>query len=158
VRVASGDVNGDGLSDIIVGAGQGSKVRVFDGLSGTAISGGEFAAFERSFRGGVFVAAGDVNNDGIDDIIASAGSQSATIKIFEQGIPEPNDRSFSAYSGALKGVHVAVGDINGDGVADIIATKGSKTDGKARVFHGTSLAELFSITAFGRASIGDYLG
>jgi CSLREA domain-containing protein len=158
VRVAAGDVNGDGLADIIVGSGLGSKVRVFDALSGTILPGGDIAAFERSFRGGVFVAAGDVNNDGIDDIIASAGSKSATIKTFEQGVPEPNNRTFSAYSGAFRGVHVAAGDINGDGVADIIATKGGKTDGKLHVFQGTSLDELFAFTPFGKSSVGNYLG
>jgi hypothetical protein len=158
VRVAAGDVNGDGLADIIVGSGLGSKVRAFDALSGTLLPGSDVAAFDRSFTGGVFVAAGDVNNDGIDDIIVSGGSKSATVKIFGQGISAPATAHFSAYAGALRGVHVAVGDINGDGVADIIATKGGKTDGKVRVFQGTSLAELFNFTAFGKAEIGNYLG
>lgn len=158
VRVAAGDVNGDGLSDIIVGAGLGSKVRVFDALSGTILSGRDFNAFDRSFRGGVFVSAGDINNDGIDDIITSGGSKSATVKIFEQGVEVPNDHTFRAYTGALRGVHVAAGDINGDGIADIIATKGGKTDGKLRVFAGTSLAELFNFTPFGKAGTGNYLG
>jgi hypothetical protein len=158
VRVAAGDVNGDGLADIIVGSGLGSKVRVFDALSGTVLPGGDFPAFERAFRGGVFVAAGDVNNDGLDDIITSAGSRSATIKIFEQGTPESNNRSFSAYTGALRGVHVAAGDINGDGIADIIATKGAKTDGKLHVFQGTSLEELFKFAPFGKSDVGNYLG
>jgi hypothetical protein len=158
VRVAAGDVNGDGLADIIVGSGLGSKVRVFDALSGTMLSGGEFAGFDRTFRGGVFVAAGDMNNDGIDDVIVGGGSQSSTIKIFEQGTAEPAPRVFSAYAGALRGVHVAAGDINGDGIADIIATKGAKTDGKIQVFQGTSLAKLFEFTPFGKADIGNYPG
>jgi hypothetical protein len=158
VRVAAGDVNGDGLADIIVGSGLGSKVRVFDALSGTMLSGGEFAGFDRTFRGGVFVAAGDMNNDGIDDVIVGGGSQSSTIKIFEQGTAEPAPRVFSAYAGALRGVHVAAGDINGDGIADIIATKGAKTDGKIQDFQGTSLAKLFEFTPFGKADIGNYPG
>ena len=72
VRVAEGDVNGDGVPDYIAGAGPGGvpEVRVIDGALGTI--GASFAAFESSFRGGVFVAAGDVNADGRDDVIVGA--------------------------------------------------------------------------------------
>jgi FG-GAP repeat len=35
--------------------------------------GGGFMAYDPTFRGGVRVAAGDVNNDGKDDIIVGAG-------------------------------------------------------------------------------------
>jgi hypothetical protein len=59
VRVALGDVTGDGVSDIIAAAGSGSipHVRVFDGRTGAQISGplGSFLAFTPDFRGGVNV-------------------------------------------------------------------------------------------------------
>src|SRR5262245_3542465 len=52
------------------GAGGGPHVRKFDGPSGTP--GLSFYAFAPAFTGGVRVAVGDVNGDGIPDIIASA--------------------------------------------------------------------------------------
>src|SRR5262249_44912312 len=73
VRVATGDVTGDGVPDIITGAGRGGgpHVKVFDGLSGMEVR--SFFAYNAAFTGGVFVAGGDVNGDGFDDIITGAG-------------------------------------------------------------------------------------
>jgi hypothetical protein len=58
VRGAAADVNGDGRSDIVVGAGPGGVpvVRGFDGLSLEQID--QFFAAPLNFRGGVFVAGG----------------------------------------------------------------------------------------------------
>src|SRR5262249_35468514 len=61
VRVATGDVNGDGVDDIITGAGPGAPgghVKVFDGRTAAEIA--SFFAYP-GFNGGVYVAAGDVN-------------------------------------------------------------------------------------------------
>jgi hypothetical protein len=56
VYVAAGDVTGDGLSDVVTGAGAGGgpQVQVFDGRTGERVS-SEFA-FDPSSRGGVRVA------------------------------------------------------------------------------------------------------
>jgi hypothetical protein len=55
VRVAAGDVNGDGRADVIVGAGPGGlpEVRVFSGLDGSMLA--SFLGADPSFAGGVFV-------------------------------------------------------------------------------------------------------
>jgi len=73
VYVAAGDVNGDGFADIITGAdaGGGPHVRVFDGR--TRAPGVQFYANDPAFRGGVRVAAGDVNGDGRAEIMAAPG-------------------------------------------------------------------------------------
>jgi FG-GAP-like repeat len=59
VRVAAGDVNGDGFADIITGAGVGggSHVKVIDGRTGSELQ--SFFAFP-GFTGGVFVAGSTV--------------------------------------------------------------------------------------------------
>jgi Ca2+-binding RTX toxin-like protein len=64
VRVAAGDVNGDGFADIVTGAGAGAgpHVKVFDGQTGAALH--SFFAYDPSSTGGVFVAAGDLSGDG----------------------------------------------------------------------------------------------
>src|SRR6185437_6461167 len=77
VRVASGDFNHDGFPDVVVGPGSnsGPNVKVLDGKTGDPVAGplGSFWAFDPSFNGGVNVAAGDVDGDGIPDVIAAAG-------------------------------------------------------------------------------------
>lgn len=72
IRVATGDFNGDGFDDIVTGPGPGGlgNVRVFDGTNGVMIR--SFFAFGQGFQGGVSVAVGDVNGDGLDDIIAGS--------------------------------------------------------------------------------------
>ncbi|MDD5071901.1 MAG: S8 family serine peptidase, partial [Patescibacteria group bacterium] len=72
VNVAAGDINGNGVDEIIVGAGPGGgpHVRIFNS-EGLVL--GQFFAYDKNFRGGVNVAAGDINGDGVDEIIVGAG-------------------------------------------------------------------------------------
>src|SRR6185369_1692953 len=74
VRVAIGDVTGDGVDDIVTapGSGGGPHIRVFDGVTGTCKK--EFFAYAPSFTGGVFVAVGDFDGDGYADIVTGAGA------------------------------------------------------------------------------------
>jgi hypothetical protein len=53
--VGCGDVNGDGVPDVITGAGPGGgpHVRVWSGVDGTELTG--FFAYAPAFTGGVFV-------------------------------------------------------------------------------------------------------
>src|SRR5207248_6514010 len=53
------------------GAGQAPLVHVYDPATGNQIA--SFDVFSPGFLGGVRVAVGDVNGDGVPDIIAAAG-------------------------------------------------------------------------------------
>ena len=64
IRTAVGDVNGDGVPDIIAaeGAGGSPRVNVYNGLAGDLIM--SFLAYAPTFKGGVYVAAGDLTGQG----------------------------------------------------------------------------------------------
>ncbi|PIR12722.1 hypothetical protein COV49_04560 [Candidatus Falkowbacteria bacterium CG11_big_fil_rev_8_21_14_0_20_39_10] len=72
VDVAAGDIDGDGIDEIITGAGPGGgpHVRIF---TANGQPRGSFFAYSLSFRGGVRVAVGDINNDDKAEIITGAG-------------------------------------------------------------------------------------
>jgi hypothetical protein len=159
VRVAHGDISGDGVPDLIVAAGPGGgpHVKVYDGAAlaagGTAAQLAintplrSFFAYAASFTGGVYVAAGDVNGDGIADIITGAGG-GPHVGVFD-GATGAVIREFFAYgSGFTGGVTVAAGDVDGDGIADIITGAGAGGGPHVKVFSGATAAVIRSFFAY----------
>jgi streptogramin lyase len=78
VRVASCDLTGDGVPDIVAAAGPGGgpHVRAFDGKTGAQLPGaiGSFFAYAAGFTGGVSVGCQDVNGDDVPDVITGPGA------------------------------------------------------------------------------------
>jgi hypothetical protein len=149
VRVAMGDINADGVPDLITAPGPtgGPDIRVWDGKSGKLIR--EFAAYSMRFTGGVFVAAGDINNDGYADIITGAGASGGPEVDVWSGQTGQKIRAFYAYDPLFAGgVHVAAGDVTGDGIPDIITAAGPGGGPHVEVFDGVSNALVRSFYAY----------
>ncbi|HSJ56558.1 MAG TPA: integrin alpha, partial [Anaerolineae bacterium] len=160
----AGDVNGDGRSDVIVGAkdfdhGQVNEGAIFLflghplGLSYIYSWSKEADQAEAHF-GYAVASAGDVNGDGFADVIAGApeydhpDGEEGGAWVYHgaaadmDGVPDFFAQSDQA--GARLGESVATaGDVNGDGYADVIVggrsyTAGSASEGAAWVWHGSA--------------------
>ncbi|MFN5745551.1 MAG: multicopper oxidase domain-containing protein, partial [Methylococcaceae bacterium] len=115
VSVALGDINGDGLPEVIVGSRQagtaqlkiftthGKLLHTYDGL------------IPGDFPKGINVAAGDINSDNYDDVIIGAGDghEPVVMALDGRAIAEHQTPSvlikFIAGGGATAGARVAVG-------------------------------------------------
>lgn len=149
VRVAQADVNGDGTPDIIAAAGPGGgpHVKVFDGRDLHLLT--EFFAYSSTFLGGVYVASGDVNNDGKADIITGADSGGGPHVRVISGANGRELMGFFAYAPTfVGGVRVAAGDFNNDGRADIITGAGPGGGPHVQIFSGANGSVLRSFFAY----------
>ena len=135
VNVCCGDLDGDGYDELVTGAGPGTvygpHVRGwnYDDNAIAAIGGVSFLAYGTN-QWGVNVACGDIDGDGMDEIITGAGPG----VVFGPHVRAWNvdggtatsisGVSFFAYSGALYGVYVATVDLDDDGFDEILTMPG----------------------------------
>ncbi|MBD3251509.1 L,D-transpeptidase family protein [Candidatus Uhrbacteria bacterium] len=134
--LSSGDVDGDGVDELVVGAGPEHTpvVRIYE-VDGTLLK--EFRVYEEWFRGGVRVAVGDVNADGVDEIITAPGpGMKPLIHLFNAEGEHLLEGGALAYLEAFHGgVRVAVGDFDGNGAAEIVTAPGPGGGPHVRIFN-----------------------
>lgn len=112
--LASADLNGDGLKDVVTASYDDGALAVF---LNDKLSPGTFnTPLVLSSPGASQVAIADVNGDGLPDLI----SADFNVSLFLQSSPGTFAAPVSLYSGGAN--WVAAGDLNGDGATDIALT------------------------------------
>jgi hypothetical protein len=148
-RVAVGDVNGDGVVDLVTVPGPGSAVvfKVFSGVDGKQLS--ETQVFEPSFTGGGFVTVVDFDGDGFAEVVVTpdvgggpvvaiySGAKIAAGKSGEAaqvtrflGIEDANFRG---------GARPNYADMDGDGDPELLIAAGFGGGPRLAVFIGTTV-------------------
>lgn len=134
VSIATGYADsGRTVPEYVVGAGAGGypQVRIFN--KDNSVRSWGFPAYAANYTGGVNVAMGDVDGDGIDEIITGTNPGSTThVRIFKQDGTIIG--GFFAYDGYFTGVNVAAADLDNDGKAEIITGTGSGSSTHVKAF------------------------
>ncbi len=149
VRVAVADITADGVPDYITGAGPGGgpQVNVFDGKTLKILT--SFFAFDPSFSGGVFVAAGNFDTDRFSEIVVSAGAGGGpNVRIFniDNGVASLTSSFFAYDQSFTGGVTVAAENYNGVAGDEIITGVGPGGAPHVKIFQpdGIELASFFA--------------
>lgn len=155
VRVATGDLDGftspnavpENIGfgfedDLIVGQGyRGGTVIAYKGYSDTVLQTIQIGG--PKYRGGVAVAAGDVDGDGRADIVVGRNTgRPSIVEIFSGRTGEQIGNSINPFDTDPNkprnafGVRVATADVNYDGIADIITSVGILNKSLVRIYDG----------------------
>lgn len=135
--LASGDFNGDGAADLVVGAPQDSQQAAAAGWLGVVMGGADFprrifttTQMEPDGQWGGVVAVGDFNGDDNDDLVIGyprsdrSGVDAGGLWLWDGSAggmrSQPLPFGPTVTAGARLGAAMAVGDENGDGIDDLI--------------------------------------
>lgn len=155
VRVATGDVNGDGFPDIITapGPGGGPNVRVFSGKDASLLM--NFFAFDSRLTTGLYVAASDTDGDAKAGIIVAPDRGGGpNVRVFD-GATGAMVRNFFAFNPRFTGgVRVAGGDVSHDGFGDVVAAAGPGGGPNVVVVDGRTGQVLHNFMAYNPAFTG----
>ncbi|MFM7540884.1 MAG: Ig-like domain-containing protein [Planctomycetota bacterium] len=154
-QVSAIDTTGGGTSDIVTAAGSGGSplVRTYRFSNNRVTMVSSFFAFSSAYRGGVTVAAGDLNGDGRQElIVGTGGGTQAEIRVYNLGNPANPVQTarkvvFAGFTGAA---NVGIVDYQNSGNLAIIVGAGPGSTPTVNILNGRNLAVIDAFFAFER--------
>jgi len=147
VSVTAIDTNGDGKYEIATGTGAGvpPHVKVFNDRMQTLAS---FYAFGVNYTAGINLSAGDLNNDGRQElIVATNGGVQATVKVFNPLNPA-QVRQTSVFPGFTGKIDIGVVNYRNNGQLAIIVGAGPGAQPAVSILNGLNFAIIDAYFAF----------
>jgi nitrogen fixation protein FixH len=111
--------------------------------------------YGRRFTDGIHFTLGDVNGDGVVDIVTAAAHGHRPVLVFDGQTGAVLESLRLAGLRHASRVRVAAGDVNGDGVADVLTLIGRGRKSKGEAFDGATGAPIGPLT---RAAIDRFFG
>lgn len=156
--VAAADFNRDGFAEVVVvpDAGGAPRIQIFDLSTGAPIEIQSFFGLDDNLRTGLTVALGDMNGDRIPDIAVVAGPGGGPRTAFYNGaevysLETPtkliNDQ-FLADSNSRTGFFIAFGDVNGDGIADVMLSSNTGGNTLVQIWDGQQMTAGTNVALF----------
>ncbi len=160
VRVALGDINNDGIPEVITAPGHNhtALIEVWDIMSADLVTPPtlleSFLAYPAGFKGGAMIAVGDVNGDNLNDLVVAPSRGQARIHTYiNQFATTPampldtvHQLNFLAFPKKfIGGASVAVGNVEGDASAEIIVGSGPAMRDKVLIFKGDTSVPITTV-------------
>jgi len=165
IRVATGDLDNDGIPDVAAAPGRMAApvVKVFNGSPQVGVQGTEIAAlriaadatYGSKFKGGMSITIGDVVGDTLNDVVLAPSRGRAVVKVFRNSLvagepfarlSQAAARSFDAFptpANYIGGATVAAGDIGGLGKQQVVVGSGVGMRGNVKVFDVRAVAAAY---------------
>lgn len=142
-RAAAGDINGDGVDELIVAPGRGIAGPVLVYPLGANTPSTSFYPYGTAYRGGIELACADVNDDGRKDIITGMSLGIGTVNAYTvNGVPSLYRTFRGAPAGYAGGVRIAAADF---GTYQNGVLVSPNRDGKAEVVVGPNAGSLAQV-------------
>ncbi|OGH91737.1 MAG: hypothetical protein A2479_04660 [Candidatus Magasanikbacteria bacterium RIFOXYC2_FULL_39_8] len=150
LHVALGDLDGDQNLELYVAPSEGYKepIRVYS-RHGRKVR-HDFYPFGEQYNGGYSLAVGDIDNGGISRrnyLFVGALSGGSSVSIYNYSFEQQHH--FNAFESTFYGgVHIAAGDVDGDGVDEVIIGKGKGGAPIIKIFDASGKEKYSAFTAY----------